>query len=119
MNDLASMSARLRKTAVEDVLCGAGDREVPSLKLASQLFPLRSVPDSTDNHVPVTHAIENNVRSAADDQFADSRLSSGAAQARMVSESFNHSDDSCGQSLGCIRLVQRNISANLLKPRQR
>lgn len=102
-----------------DVLCGAGDREVQLLKLVLQLFPLRSVPNSTDNHPPVTHTIENNVRSATDDQFADSRLSSGAAQARMVSESFNHSNDSCGQPLGCIRLVQRNISANFLKPSQR
>jgi hypothetical protein len=67
--------------------------------LPSQLFPLRSVPNGTDNHPLAAHTIENNVGSAADDQLADSRLGSGAAQARMVPESFNHGDDSRGQPL--------------------
>jgi hypothetical protein len=62
-----------------------------------QLFPLRSMPDGTDDDPPATHTIENNVRSAADDQFADSQLGPGAAQAGMVSEGLNHGDDSRGR----------------------
>jgi hypothetical protein len=59
----------------------------------------------TDNHLLATHTIENNVRSAADDQLADSRFGPSAAQMRMVSESFNDGDYSCGQPLRRIRLV--------------
>ena len=51
----------------------SGSRTVLS---ASQLFPLRSVPNATDNHPPATDTIENNLGSAADDQLANSRLGS-------------------------------------------
>jgi hypothetical protein len=87
-------------------------------KSPSKLFPLRSVPNGTDNHPPTTHTIKNNVRGAADDQLADSRLSPGTAQARMVSEGLNHSDDSRGQPLRCIGFVQSYVCANFLQPRQ-
>jgi hypothetical protein len=55
-----------------------------SLEIPSQLFPLRSVPNGTDNHSLAPHTIENNVRSAADDQLADARLGPGAPEARTV-----------------------------------
>jgi hypothetical protein len=122
-----SSTGLLRRFAQEDRgwedLCGAGDREFQSLELRSQFFPLRSVPNGTDNHPPPTHTIKNNARSAADDQLTDARLSPGAAQARMVSESFNHGDDSSSQPLGRFRLIfsrvnQRHISADFLKPCQ-
>lgn len=87
-------------------------------RLLSQLFALRAVPNGTDNHPPPTHTMENNVRSAADDQLADPRLSPGATQARMISESFNNGDDSRGQPLGCVGFVECHVSADLLKARQ-
>lgn len=86
---------------------------------SSQHLPLRSVPNRTNNHSLTTHTIENNIRSAADNQFADSGLSPGASQARMVSESLNHGNDSRGQPLGCVWFIQRHVSPNFLKPRER
>jgi len=86
---------------------------------ASKLSPLRSVPDGADNNPPTTYAVQNDIRSAANDQLADSRLGSGPAQAGMVSESFYDGDDSRGQPLRRIRLVPCDVDANLLKPRSR
>jgi len=35
----------------------------------SQLLPLHSVPDGTDNHPLAAYTVKNNIRSAADDQL--------------------------------------------------
>lgn len=85
----------------------------------SLLFPLCSVPDGADDDSLAAHAVEHNIWSAADDQFADSRLGSGPAQAWMVPESFNHGDDARGQPRRCLRFVLRHVGADFLKPGQR
>lgn len=74
------------------------------------------MPNGTDDDPLATHTIENNVRSATDDQFADSWFGPGPPQTGMVPEGLNHGHDSCGQPLGGVGLIEGHVGADFLKP---
>jgi hypothetical protein len=63
-------------------------------------------------------AIENGIRSAADEEFTDAGFRADAAEIRMNSQSFNDRNDARGQAFGGVWLVQGNEGANFLEAGQ-
>lgn len=83
------------------------------------LFGLGAVRDSGNNDAVSANAIEDGIRSAADDQLADTRFRADAPQIRMNSQSFHNRDEACSQAFCSIGLVQGNEGANFLKASER
>jgi hypothetical protein len=73
------------------------------------------MPDRGDDDPRAAYAVEHNIRSASDNQFAHAGLSTDPAQVRMTSQCFNNGDDPCGEALRSIRLVQSQVRSNLLQ----
>jgi len=63
------------------------------------------VPDGADDDALAAHSVENDIRSAANDQFANSGFASGATQGGVVSQNFNYGNNPGSQSLRRLRLV--------------
>lgn len=78
---------------------------------------LRCVPNCADRDPLLLDAIQDDIRSATDDEFADGWLGSGTAKVRMVLERFHQGDDSHGEAFGCVRLVDGDVGANLVQAR--
>jgi hypothetical protein len=79
------------------------------------LLTLRGVPNRGYGDTTAPVLINDNIRGAADDQFAIPGLGSGASQAGMISQGFYDRDDAHCQALGSVRLVQREVGANFSK----
>ncbi len=78
-----------------------------------RLLSLRAVPNRLYCDTPATEFIKDNVRSAADDQFAKARLGSCATQVRMISQRLHNRDDARCQAFRSIRFIQSDVCANL------
>jgi hypothetical protein len=75
------------------------------------------VPNCADRYPLLLDAIEDDIRSATDDQLADAWLGSGAAEVRMILQRFHEGDDSRGEAFSCVGLVDCDVGANLLQAR--
>lgn len=80
---------------------------------------LRSVPNGGDRNPFAPHPVENQIRSASNHQFTNSRLTSSTAQVRMVFQSFDQGDDPRRQRLSRISLVPGHVGSYLPQPRTR
>lgn len=77
-----------------------------------------SVGDGGDDEAIGADAIEDGIRSAADDEFTDARFRADAAEGGMNSQSFKDRNDANGQAFGGVWLVQGNEGANFLEAGQ-
>ena len=82
------------------------------------LFGLGGVGDGGDDKAVGADAIEDGVRSAADDEFTDAGFRADAAEIGMNSQSFNDGNNTGGQAFGGGRLVQGNEGTNFLEAGQ-
>src|SRR5882724_101992 len=82
------------------------------------LSRLGGVGDGGDDEPGGADAIEDRIRSAADDEFADAGFRADAAEIGMDSQSFNDGNDAGGQAFGGVRLVQGDKGANFLEAGQ-
>src|SRR6266436_216828 len=71
------------------------------------------MPDGGYRDTPAAKLVEENIRGAADDQFAIAGLGPGATQMRMCSQHFHNRDDARCHAFGSVGFVQRNVGANL------
>ena len=74
--------------------------------------------DGGNDEAAGADAIEDGIRSAADDEFTDARFRTDAAEIGMNSQSFNDGNDARGQAFGGVRLVQGHEGANFLEAGQ-
>ena len=77
---------------------------------------LRALPIRTDNYALSPHSIKYRIRRSPDNQLANTRLRSGAAQVRVQPQSLHHRNDSCGQLSCSSGFVQRHEGMNLSQP---
>src|SRR5258708_18040771 len=82
------------------------------------LSRLGGVGDGGDDEAVGADAIEDGIRSAADDEFTDAGFRADAAEIGMNSQSFNDGNDAGGQAFGGVRLVQGNEGTNFLEAGQ-
>ena len=71
------------------------------------------VVDGSDEDLMAAEAIEDDVRSAADDKLAEIRFGGGVAEAGVELESFDESDDASGELLSSAGIVEGDVGANL------
>src|SRR5260370_1791075 len=82
------------------------------------LSRLGGVGDGGDDEAVGADAIEDGIRSAADDEFTDAGFRADAAEVGMNSQSFHDGNDAGGQAFGGVRLVQGNEGTNFLEAGQ-
>lgn len=81
-----------------------------------RLLLLCSMPDRQDGDPRAMNSVKNDVRRAANNQFAKPGFRACAAQVGIVSQSFDNGNDSSRETSCGIRLIQRHVSSNLLQP---
>ncbi len=86
-----------------------------STRLWSPLPGLRTVPNRQNRDPLRPYSVENQIRSASQYQFPHSRLTSRAAQIRMLLQSLSQSNDARRQSFRGVRLVPGHVSPYLLQ----
>lgn len=74
---------------------------------------LGGVMDRGDEHAVAAQAVEDDVGSAADAEFAQAGLAGRVAKAGMKAERLDESDDAHGEPLGGTRFVECDVSADL------
>src|SRR2546430_17503633 len=89
-------------------------REVENTCEDESLSRLGGVRDGGDDEAVGADAIEDGIRSAADDEFTDAGFRADAAEIGMNSQSFNDGNNTGGQAFGGGRLVQGNEGTNFL-----
>ena len=80
-----------------------------------RIFALGGVPNREDDDALSADAVQNDVRSAANDQLADTGFRAGAAQVRLIAEGFHDSDDAHGEAFRGDGLILRDKGADFLK----
>jgi hypothetical protein len=71
--------------------------------------------DGEDEEFIAANAVENQVGSAANDQFANAGFNSCSAQVRTISQRFNEGHDSDGEVFGGVRLIESYERSDLLQ----
>ena len=82
-------------------------------KQVGRLLLLGGVMDGGDEDLMAAEAVEDDVGSAADDEFAEIRFGGGVAEAGVELESFDEGHDTSGESLGSAGIVDSDVGANL------
>jgi hypothetical protein len=83
------------------------------------LLSLCVICDGEDEEFSAANAVENQVGSAADDQFANAGFNSCSAQVRTTSQRFNEGHDPDREAFGGVRLIESYELSNLLQVRPR
>lgn len=74
---------------------------------------LGGVVDGGNEDLVTAEAVEDEVGSAADEQFAEIGLGGGVAEVGVKLESFNESHDARGETFGSVGIVEGDVSTNL------
>jgi len=73
--------------------------------------------DGGDEDLMAAEAIEDDVRSPADDELAEIRFGGGVAEAGVELESFDEGDNAGGELLSSWGVVESDVGANLAQAR--
>ena len=75
------------------------------------------MPNRVDRDAVASNAVQNEVRSPGDHQFAHARRGTDPTQTRVSFQRFDDCDDTCSQTPGAVRFVESHKGMNFLKRR--